>query len=305
MGHDFFKEGLGIAAQGKGRELALDEGVEALHRGAGSRDHVLVVQVVAKGITSRNGSGLQKRGETTVALLDVINLHVHLTRFVQILVQRNGHDSQNSGVGQLLGAFIEGARLLLVQREMLKKGGGVENGVVTVPEDLSQTLIILGNEGRAGTALATLGLHQGEQIIDGLLRLTPQVTFDGDFHLLETSLEHALDGVRVVGVHGVISIVVVGFGVVLVVTQCVTETLELQLTLVFTTELEALTSGFVVAIFHAGVVFQEVEDGLVDFPEGAEPGVDVPVHLTFGIGLDLFTQQKSTRDQRICWHGLP
>ena len=147
----------------------------------------------------------------------------------------------------------------------------MEEMVTTDKEDSSQLLVVVGHHDILRRSLAEV--EKSMDILNTAESLLPELEFNGDVKLLETSLKMSLQSVGIAQVDGVHLSRVLGGGLDMVAEQ-LAETAELGLAGVLEAEVKGLCGGALVKDLEASVVSEDVENSSVGLPEELEPRGD-------------------------------
>ena len=282
---DRLEERLSLVRDVEGEEGRLGQGKERLHLWRRGIEHALSLELVHE--ESARDSG--REGEHLCHPLLLLVLEVVLE---QVHVGDGRIDRSSEGGED--GTRGEGRELACRQlrRERLREGEeadeahAVEERVARDPEDARQLRMVRRHRLRLWAER-----HDGEHrmhVLDGAIRLLPQLHVDGRVELREPRLEmrlHRLWCER---------LLLLPFWVDLrlrldVVTQDLAQAAELDRALVFEAEAEGLQARVAVELVELCVVAQHVEDGAVRLPqkfEGRRDDLAVGALLAVGEAAD-------------------
>jgi hypothetical protein len=172
-------------------------------------------------------------------------------------------------------------RGLAEESVVLGPSSGVEQVVASHKENSSQFLVVVCHHDILRRSLAEV--KKSVDILNTAESLLPELEFNSDVKLLETSLEMSLQSIGVAQVNSVHLRRVLGRGLNMIAEQ-LAKAAELSLAGIFEAEVECLGSGALVKNLETSVVSEDIEDSSVGLPEELEPrGDDGSVSAVSGL----------------------
>jgi hypothetical protein len=285
VGTNLGQNGGDLLANGERVEVNLKDIVELTDLRAGALEKRL-----GQSIPEKSGAGRSLRHAKEVSQAGVLGLPGfvevnHSTTRSAGADNRDGQSGKHNERGSLLKLSI-GYRWVISLLALTtgdKNGGLSEKSVVLGPsssmeemvttdkEDSSQLLVVVSHHDILGRSLAEV--EKSMDILNTAESLLPELEFNGDVKLLETSLKMSLQSVGIAQVDGVHLSRVLGGGLDMV-AEKLAETAELGLAGVLEAEVKGLGGGALVKDLEASVVSEDVENSSVGLPEELEPRGD-------------------------------
>jgi hypothetical protein len=305
VGTNLGENGGDLLANGERVEVNLEDLVELTNLGAGTLKQRLGQSIPEESGTSRSLRHAKKMSQAGVLVLPgLIEVNHSTTRSAGADNgdgQSGKHDERGGllklGIGYRwvisLLALAAGNqnRGLAEESVVLGPSSGMEQMVAAHKEDSSQFLVVVGHHDVLGRSLAEV--EKSVDILDTAESLLPELEFNSDVKLLETSLKMSLQGVGVAQVDGVHLRRILGGSLDMVAEQ-LAKTAELGLAGVLEAEVKGLGSGALVKDLETSIVSEDVENSSVGLPEELEPrGDDGSVGAVSG----LFARDSSKEDR--------